>query len=66
MRIAKTIWIENKNYSRTTISIVIPLYNECMNVRALFSLINNALKDRRENYVIIFVDDGSTDDAWVA
>lgn len=44
-----------------TLSIVIPLYNEEENVRALHEKITDALDSRKIEYEIIYVDDGSND-----
>jgi len=43
------------------ISIVIPVYNEEGNVQPLYEEIAAALKPTREEYEVIFVDDGSND-----
>jgi len=45
-------------------SIVIPLYNEESNIRALYSRIVAAMAELSGNYEIIFVDDGSRDDTF--
>jgi len=44
-----------------TISIVIPLYNEEENVRELYSSLKPVMDSIRNEYEIIFIDDGSTD-----
>jgi glycosyltransferase involved in cell wall biosynthesis len=44
-----------------TISIVIPLYNEEENVRELHSRLKPVMDLIKEEYEIIFIDDGSTD-----
>ena len=44
-----------------TISIVIPLYNEEENVRELHSRLKPVMDSIGEEYEIIFIDDGSTD-----
>lgn len=45
-----------------SVSIVVPIFNESENVRALFDDINAVCIRERLDYEIIFVDDGSTDD----
>ncbi len=47
--------------SKTLVSIVIPVFNEAENVGPLHGEIASAIKDRAEDYEIIFVDDGSSD-----
>lgn len=44
-----------------TISIVIPLYNEEENVRELYGSLKPVMDSLRQEYEIIFIDDGSTD-----
>jgi glycosyltransferase involved in cell wall biosynthesis len=44
-----------------TISIVIPLYNEEENVRELYGSLKPVMDSLRDEYEIIFIDDGSTD-----
>jgi glycosyltransferase involved in cell wall biosynthesis len=46
---------------KTLVSIVIPVFNEAENVAPLHREIAAAVKDRAEEYEIIFVDDGSSD-----
>jgi glycosyltransferase involved in cell wall biosynthesis len=46
---------------KTLVSIVIPVFNEAENVGPLYDEIASAVKDRAEEYEIIFVDDGSSD-----
>lgn len=46
---------------KTLVSIVIPVFNEAENVAPLHREITAAVKDRAEEYEIIFVDDGSSD-----
>ena len=46
-----------------TISIVIPAKNEAENIRPLITEIQTAMADR-DDYELIYVDDGSTDDTW--
>src|SRR5262245_9118659 len=47
--------------SKTRYSIVIPLFNEEDNVRALYLRIVQAMQDVGDSYEIVFVDDGSRD-----
>jgi glycosyltransferase involved in cell wall biosynthesis len=44
-----------------TISVVIPLYNEEENVRELYGRLKPVMESLRNEYEIIFIDDGSTD-----
>ena len=46
------------------ISIVIPVYNEEENIRELYAKLSNVLPAITENYEIIFIDDGSTDNSF--
>ncbi len=46
-------------------SIVIPVFNEAENVGLLHGEIAAAVKNRTEEYEIIFVDDGSSDDSLI-
>ena len=46
---------------KTLVSIVIPVFNEAENVGLLHGEIAAAVKDRSEDYEIIFIDDGSSD-----
>jgi glycosyltransferase involved in cell wall biosynthesis len=45
------------------LSIVIPVYNEVDNVKRLHQAIQNALQDMLEDWEVVYVDDGSTDDS---
>jgi len=45
------------------ISIVIPVYNEEENIRELYAKLRDVLPSITENYEILFVDDGSTDNS---
>ncbi|MGC8867729.1 MAG: glycosyltransferase family 2 protein [Elusimicrobiales bacterium] len=42
------------------LSIIIPVYNESENIKPLFE----EIKDAIQNFEVIFVDDGSTDETW--
>ena len=48
----------------TDLSIVVPVYNEEVNVSMLYRRINEALKKEKFSYEIIFVDDGSSDNTF--
>lgn len=48
----------------TDISIVIPVYNEEENIGELYAKLSDVLHTITENYEIIFVDDGSTDNTF--
>jgi len=48
---------------KTLVSIVIPVFNEAENVGLLHGEIAAAVQGRPEDYEIIFVDDGSSDDS---
>jgi glycosyltransferase involved in cell wall biosynthesis/Tfp pilus assembly protein PilF len=43
------------------LSIVVPVYNEEENIPVLYRELSETLKNLRQNYEIIFIDDGSTD-----
>ena len=46
------------------LSIVVPLLNEAENIRQIYKQIVDALAGKYDDYEIIFVDDGSTDDSF--
>ncbi len=46
------------------LSIVIPLYCEADNLRALLDALHTALREVPLGYEIVLVDDGSSDDTW--
>jgi len=46
------------------ISVVIPIYNEEENLKELYTKLINIIPSITENYEIIFVDDGSTDNTF--
>ncbi|MEW6381672.1 MAG: glycosyltransferase family 2 protein [bacterium] len=50
-----------KNQPRPKLSIIIPAYNEELNVYPLFEEITQSLRNYQQPYEIIFVDDGSCD-----
>lgn len=45
------------------ISIVIPLYNESLNIKPFYANLSKVLKTNRYNYEILYVNDGSSDDS---
>ncbi len=45
----------------STLSIVIPVFNEDESLRAFFAELKNELMHFREDYEVLFIDDGSTD-----
>lgn len=47
---------------RPTYSIVVPMYNECENIRPFYDRVSKVLEDLGESYEIICVNDGSRDD----
>jgi dolichol-phosphate mannosyltransferase len=50
--------------NKTLISIVVPCYNEVLNIKPFIQEFVKNLTDRSEKYEIIFVDDGSIDLTW--
>jgi glycosyltransferase involved in cell wall biosynthesis len=48
---------------KTEVSVVVPLLDEQDNLKPLYEQVKQAL-DRKHNYEIIFVDDGSSDDSF--
>ena len=48
---------------KTEVSVVVPLLDEQDNLKPLYEQVTQAL-DRKHNYEIIFVDDGSSDDSF--
>ncbi len=46
------------------ISIVVPLYNEEESIGELFAWIQRVLTPLNQEYEVLFVDDGSSDDSW--
>ena len=51
--------------SRLTLSVVVPLYNERASLDELYSRLSAVLENAADQYEIIFVDDGSTDDSLI-
>jgi len=45
------------------IAIIIPVFNEADNLRLLYDRLKNTLNKMTQNYQLIFVNDGSTDDS---
>ena len=48
------------------ISVVIPLYNEALHVKQLLADLKMALQEIGCRFEVVLVDDGSSDDTWVA
>ena len=46
------------------LSLVVPCYNEELNVKAFFDAVKTAFDGHFDNYEIIFVNDGSRDNTW--
>lgn len=46
----------------TEISVVIPLYNEGLNIHELYTRLRNSMNSITDNYELLFVNDGSSDD----
>lgn len=46
------------------ISVVVPFYNEEENIEPLYSELSDTLKKMNREYIIIFIDDGSTDNTF--
>ena len=55
--------IDNKK-NTFFISIVLPLHNEEGNLQILYQSISKVMKNFSDNYELIFIDDGSTDDSF--
>lgn len=51
----------NSTKENTEVSIVIPLYNEAINIEKLHERLSNTLESMGISYEIIYVDDGSAD-----
>jgi glycosyltransferase involved in cell wall biosynthesis len=54
----------NEKQKLIDISIVIPVYNEEENLKELYEKLSNVLRLITENFELIFVDDGSTDNSF--
>ena len=46
-----------------SISVVVPIYNECDNILPLYRQLNQVLQRIERQYEILFIDDGSTDNS---
>lgn len=58
----------NENIARIPkpeLSIVIPVYNEERNIRALVNELLKYISEDKITYEILFVDDGSSDNTWL-
>jgi glycosyltransferase involved in cell wall biosynthesis len=62
-RIEETDNMDEKQKS-IDISVVIPVYNEEENLKELYEKLSNVLRVITENFELIFVDDGSTDNSF--
>ena len=49
---------------KVALSIVVPVMNEEQNVRPLYQKLSDQLNSQGQNYEVIFVDDGSTDNTF--
>src|SRR5437588_9407704 len=56
--------LEASSSQRVALSIVVPVMNEEQNVRPLFQKLSDQLNSLGQNYEVIFVDDGSTDNTF--
>jgi glycosyltransferase involved in cell wall biosynthesis len=56
--------LEVSSSQKVTLSIVIPVMNEEQSVRPLFQKLSDQLNLLDQNYEVIFVDDGSTDNTF--
>ena len=43
------------------ISVVVPIYNEVDNIQLLYRQLETVIRQAKDSYEVIFVDDGSTD-----
>jgi len=59
-----TEFSERDNIEKITLSIVIPINNEEENIPVLYDELINVLKQFKEKYEIIFIDDGSNDNSF--
>ena len=48
----------------SSISVVIPLFNEAESLSELYEWIAKVMKENNFSYELIFIDDGSKDDSW--
>ncbi|HWD39875.1 MAG TPA: glycosyltransferase family 2 protein [Fimbriimonas sp.] len=60
---ARTNWTESLKSSRTSLSVVIPFYNEEENLHPLHTRLKMVLLSLAPDHEIIFVNDGSRDDS---
>ncbi len=54
----------NRSYDNPTVSLIIPVYNESLGLRANLPIIRDWAEKSGVAYEIIIVDDGSTDSTW--
>jgi len=52
------------SHESPSLSIVVPAFNECGNLRKLHSDLASVLEPLKVTWELVFVDDGSTDDTW--
>jgi glycosyltransferase involved in cell wall biosynthesis len=43
------------------LSIIVPFYNEELNIQPLYQRLKNTLNDLTQSYELVFINDGSTD-----
>jgi len=55
-----------KEFSSQTISIVVPVFNEEKNIPLLYQRIVEVMQPLAGSFELIFADDGSLDDSWLA
>src|SRR5256886_1158534 len=56
--------LDASSSQKVALSIVVPVMNEEQNVRPLFQKLSDQLNSLGQNYEVIFVDDGSTDNTF--
>ncbi|MGM0365720.1 MAG: glycosyltransferase family 2 protein [Actinomycetota bacterium] len=54
----------DKNNSTTEISVIVPIYNEEKNIKALSSRLKETLEGTGLSYEVLLIDDGSRDSSW--
>lgn len=57
--------LNQSNGGSPVLSLVVPMFNEEANVEPLVAAIENSLKDHSDEYEVVLVSDGSTDETWV-
>ena len=56
--------LEASSSQKIALSIVVPVMNEEQNVRPLYQKLSDQLNSLGQNYEVLFVDDGSTDNTF--